>query len=114
VWRYNPRRDTLVQLAHHDQARFGDTTTPATLPFNQDEETSGVIDVSSILGQGTYLFVDQAHFPIDATHPNGFTNPDELVEGGQLMVMHAPGRHEGNGHHDGDQDHDDHGHDDRH
>ena len=117
VWRYNPRRDTLVQLAHHDQARFGDLTTPATLPFNQDEETSGVIDVSSILGQGTYLLVDQAHFAINTTTPNGFKDPDELVEGGQLMVMHVPGRHEGNDHHgkgDHDDDDNDHDHDDRH
>ncbi len=100
--------NTLVQIAHHDQARFGDVTTPATPPFNQDEETSGVIDVSSILGQGTYLLVDQAHYAINATTPNGFTNPDELVEGGQLLVMHVPGRHEGNGHHgNGDRDDDD-------
>ena len=120
MWRYNPRRDTLVQIAHHDQARFGDLTTAATPPYNQDEETSGVIDVSSILGEGMYLTSDQAHFLINATHPNGFTNPDELVEGGQLLLMHVPGRHEGNDHHgrgghDDDDDHDHgHDHDDRH
>jgi hypothetical protein len=95
VWRYNPFTDALVQIAHHDRARFGDVNASATLPFSQDEETSGVIDVSSILGAGSYLLVDQAHYPINTTTPNGFTNPDELVEGGQLLLMHVPSRREG-------------------
>jgi hypothetical protein len=98
VWRYNPFTDALVQIAHHDRARFGDVTAPATAPFNQDEETSGVIDVSSILGAGSYLLVDQAHYPINATTPNGFTNPDELVEGGQLLLMHVPSHRGGDDH----------------
>ena len=51
VWLYDPATDALVQVAKHDPARFGDIGMPATAPFNQDEETSGVIDVSSILGR---------------------------------------------------------------
>ena len=87
---------------------------PATPPFNQDEETSGVIDVSSILGPGSYLLVDQAHYPINSISPNGFTNPDELVEGGQLLLMQVPSRH-GDDHRcraDRDDDHDRGGRDD--
>ena len=76
--------------AKHDPARFGDLSAPATAPFNQDEETSGVIDMSSILGAGVYLTTDQAHFPINAANPRGFSNPDELVEGGQLILMRIP------------------------
>jgi hypothetical protein len=106
VWRYNPFTDHLVQIAHHDRARFGDVTAPATPPFNQDEETSGVIDVSSILGPGSYLLVDQAHYAINATTPNGFTNPNELVEGGQLLLMHVPSRR-GEDHHHCNSDRDD-------
>jgi hypothetical protein len=88
VWHYNPFTDALVQIAHHDPARFGDIKVPATL--TQDEETSGIIDVSSILGPGSYLLVDQSHYPINSTNPNGFTDPDELVEGGQLLLMRVP------------------------
>jgi len=109
VWRYNPFTDALVQIARHDRARFGDVNMPATPPFNQDEETSGIIDVSSILGRGSYLLVDQAHYPINSTSPNGFTNPEELVEGGQLLLMHIPSRHRGDEHRcraDHDDDHD--------
>src|SRR5262245_20055116 len=92
VWDYDPASRALVMIAQHDPARFGDIGIPATAPFNQDEETSGVIDVSAILGSRSYLLVDQAHYLIDATHnpnaPNAnFQNPNELVEGGQLMLI---------------------------
>jgi len=90
VWLYDPSTDVLVKIAHHDTARFGDLAFGATAPFNQDEETSGVLDVSSILGPYTYLVVDQAHYAINTTNPRGFPNPAELVEGGQLMLIHAP------------------------
>src|SRR5262249_34615222 len=90
VWLYEIANDRLVQLAKHDPARFGDISVAATAPFNQDEETSGVIDVSAILGPGTYLLDDQAHYLINASNPNGFANPNELVEGGQLMLIHVP------------------------
>jgi len=87
VWDYDPTSNSLVMVARHDPARFGDVGAAATTPFNNDEETSGVIDVSSILGAGSYLLVDQAHYPINASNPNGFSNPNELVEGGQLMLL---------------------------
>ncbi len=90
VWLYDPKADTLVKVARHDVSRFGDIGIAPTAPFTQDEETSGVIDVSSILGAGNYLLVDQAHYGINATTPNGFSNPDELVEGGQLVRVRLP------------------------
>jgi hypothetical protein len=34
--------------------------------------------------------VDQAHYAINTTTPRGFANPNELVEGGQLLLMHVP------------------------
>ena len=90
VWLYNPATDELTKIAKHDSARFGDIGVPATTPFNQDEETSGVIDMSSILGPGMYLTSDQAHYLINAANPRGFSNPDELVEGGQLLSLRVP------------------------
>src|SRR5262245_9892810 len=87
VWMYEIANDRLVQIAMHDPARFGNVGAPATAPFNQDEESSGVIDVSSILGPGSFLLDVQAHYPINAANPNGFVNPNELVEGGQLLLL---------------------------
>jgi len=87
VWDYDPASNALVMVAKHDPARFGDVGLAASAPFNNDEETSGVIDMSAILGPGTYLLDDQAHYLINAANPNGFSNPNELVEGGQLMLL---------------------------
>jgi hypothetical protein len=77
IWLYDIASDRLTEVAHHDPARF-DPPNPA---LTQDEESSGVIDVSAILGSGWYLLDVQAHYnPGDA----------ELVEGGQLLAMHIP------------------------
>jgi hypothetical protein len=77
VWLYDIASDTMTQVAEHDPNRFAPGA-PAFL--TSDEESSGVIDASSILGEGWYLLDVQAHYPI----------PGELVEGGQLLAMHIP------------------------
>jgi hypothetical protein len=80
VWQYTIATDALVQIAKHDPARFGDIGVPATAPFNQDEETSGIIDMQEILGAGMFLLDDQAHYLI----------PGDAVEGGQLIALFNP------------------------
>jgi Ca2+-binding RTX toxin-like protein len=87
VWQYDIATDSLKLIAKHDPARFGDiivgnpsTIVPATAPFTQDEETSGVIDVQDTFSAGWFLLDDQAHYP----------NTTELVEGGQLMALYNP------------------------
>ena len=80
IWQYTIATDALVQLAKHDPARFGDVGLAATPPFNQDEETSGIIDVQEILGAGMFLLDDQAHYSI----------PGDAVEGGQLLALFNP------------------------
>lgn len=82
IWDYNIATDVLTQIAKHDPARFGDILIPATSPFNQDEETSGVIDVQSLLGPGMYLLDDQAHYLTGI--------PVDVVEGGQLDALYNP------------------------
>lgn len=77
IWRYDIATDQLVEVAHHDPDRFA----PGASAFlTQDEESSGIIDASAILGQGWYLLVQQAHYATDS----------ELVEGGQLLALHIP------------------------
>jgi hypothetical protein len=81
IWRYNIATGSFTMVAKHDPARFGDIGLPATPPFNQDEESSGVIPMDDILGAGWYLLDVQAHYDImDA----------ELVQGGQLLAIHLP------------------------
>jgi hypothetical protein len=116
IWKYYLRNDALVEIAKHDPARFGDrdgsNTTPATAPFNSDEESSGVIEITHLLrknsqdsernrsaqqdedgfdeqikwakrGYRYYLCDTQAHY--SPNDPVG-----ELVEGGQLYLIGVP------------------------
>lgn len=80
IWMYQIATGQLVQLAQHNPALFGGIGVPAIAPFNQDEESSGIIDVSEIFGPGYYLLDVQAHYSI----------PGELVEGGQFLAMYIP------------------------
>ncbi len=82
VLRYDPATDTVTEAARHDVARFGGPGIAATLPFNNDEESSGIIDGTAMLGDAdtnAYLLDIQAHYNI----------PGELVQGGQLLAMYV-------------------------
>jgi len=89
MWEYDPKTDQLTQLLMHDPSRFGNIGVAATSPYNNDEETSGVIDVTSIfvadpqerLWNRYYLTSDQAHYT------TGITTAQ--VEGGQLLLIQA-------------------------
>jgi hypothetical protein len=78
IWRYTIETDTLTLVARHDPERF-----TKDLPnfLTQDEESSGIIDASDILGEGWFLLDVQTPYNI---------GDDELVNGGQLLAMHVP------------------------
>jgi hypothetical protein len=101
IWEFDPTTFTgatntgdLTMIAKHDPARFGDraggVTTPATPPYNNDEESSGIIDISDIMSDSAknkgnpreawYISSDQAHYT------SGITPAQ--VEGGQFFVLH--------------------------
>ncbi|MGC4071014.1 MAG: hypothetical protein QM760_00530 [Nibricoccus sp.] len=94
IWDYNPATGVLKKVLKHDPARFGDRangiTTAATSPFTNDEEGSGIIDITpfitgSALLKGNpreawYLTSDQAHYT------TGITTSQS--EGGQLVGIH--------------------------
>ena len=78
IRRYSIANDTLTEIAKHDPERF----LPGAANFlTIDEESSGIIEVSDILGEGWFLLDVQAHYNI---------GDPELVEGGQLVALHAP------------------------
>ena len=89
VWEYDPKTDRLTQLLMHDSSRFGDLGVSATSPYTFDEESSGVIDVTSFFVADPnerrynqyYLVTDQAHYT------TGITTAQ--VEGGQLLLIQA-------------------------
>jgi hypothetical protein len=92
IWLYQIATRELVQVAEHNHTFF-DPAVPNNPRFiTQDEESSGIIDASHILGRGWFLLDVQAH---------KLNSDTELVEGGQLLALwvdpeigHArPGRH---------------------
>lgn len=80
MWKFNPITGDLVKIARFDPALFGDIGKTGTL--TKDEETSGVIDVTALLGRNDgrvySLFVAQNHAP---------SFDPETIEGGQLLLM---------------------------
>jgi secreted PhoX family phosphatase len=78
IWQYDPAADTLTKIATHDPNTF---LAGGSSFLTQDEESSGIIDVTGILGNAgeqVYLLGVQAHYSL----------PGALVEGGQLLLMH--------------------------
>lgn len=78
---YTVADDSLVPMLVADPARFGTATTPATAPFNKDEEVSGIFDARDSLGLGWFIGNIQCHYAL--------SNP--FVEGGQLYAFYCPG-----------------------
>jgi hypothetical protein len=73
IWAFNPDNGRIGELAIHNPALF---LTPPVRTL--DEESSGIIDVSHIVGPGKYLFDVQSHVS---------AGDAELVEDGQLLAM---------------------------
>jgi hypothetical protein len=78
IWRYTIETDMLELVARHDPERF---TSGIPGVLTQDEESSGIIDASDILGEGWFLLDVQTPYNI---------GDDELVNGGQLLALHVP------------------------
>lgn len=81
TWMFDPVTNTWTQILESDRSRF---ISGGANFLTQDEENSGIIEITSILGKNDgkrYFLADtQAHYGIAG----------ELVEGGQLYVVSMP------------------------
>jgi len=117
IWKYFPARNELMLLAKSDPARYGaregGVITPATAPFTADEESSGIIEVTSLFlaggkdndegkrgdegrrgddrdGKGPRWMKKDKRYYLGVVQAH-YPHPDaELVEGGQLFLMGVP------------------------
>jgi len=83
-WTYDPKTDKITEIARHNPALFGDDGKAPVAPYTIDEESSGIIDVTSIFGDATtkaFLYDTQAHYAFSGP------NAAAVVEGGQLGLM---------------------------
>ena len=79
VWQYDPATNSLTADLH-STIRAASCRAAANF-LTQDEESSGVIDVSHILGNaGENVYLDR--------YPGSLPVAGELVEGGQLQLIH--------------------------
>lgn len=80
IWLYQIETGEFIQVAQHNPKFFDPTMLNNSAFITQDEESSGIIDASDVLGDGWFLVDVQAHL-VNANDP-------ELVEGGQLLAMY--------------------------
>ncbi len=80
IWSYDIATGALTPVAQHDPARFRQGGQSF---LTEDEESSGIVDASQILGDGWVLLDVQAHYK---------QSDPELAEGGQLLAMRIPRR----------------------
>ena len=95
IWDFNPADGSIHQIAQLDPTLFGDgngttQTVPTQTGFSIDKETSGILDVTSLLGTGNgdhvFLTDVQNHF---------VTGNTLTIEGGQLNVLTVAAAHNG-------------------
>jgi 2',3'-cyclic-nucleotide 2'-phosphodiesterase (5'-nucleotidase family) len=83
IWRYNTKTDTLVELAQHDPAQFSGAGA-----ITQDEESSGIVDISAFLsGVSGYDTTRYSYFLIADQIHRAVASPSSQVEMGELSVM---------------------------
>ncbi len=99
IWLYQIKTGEFVQVAQHNPKFFDPTMLNNSAFITQDEESSGIIEASDVLGDGWFLVDVQAHL-VNANDP-------ELVEGGQLLAMYIDPKIGGGGKRDPEDDEDD-------
>jgi hypothetical protein len=87
IWMYDITSEDFIQVAEHNPKFFDATILNNPDFLTQDEESSGLIDASDILGDGCFLLDVQVH---------KVSSDPELVEGGQLLALFVDPRIGGN------------------
>ncbi|MEV6982821.1 alkaline phosphatase PhoX [Sphaerisporangium sp. NPDC051017] len=86
VLAYRIKDGALGVLAQFDPKRFAPNADPASF-LTTDEESSGIIDASDLLGEGTFLLDAQVHTAKGLAAGTGPGTVEEYVENGQLLTL---------------------------
>lgn len=92
IWQYDPQSGQLTDIAQHNPRYFSPT---GDSWITMDEESSGIIDISSITGDNGFLAVTQSHISLHRwfnifnrrLFNLSLSTGKEIVEDGQLMVI---------------------------
>lgn len=80
IWMFNPADGAMVKLAGFDKTLFGDIGTNGAI--TRDEESSGVIDITRILGRK-----DGKAYSLLVAQSHASSGDPKTVQGGQLLLM---------------------------
>jgi hypothetical protein len=86
IWHFDPVSKKLSEIAAHDPARF---TKNGAHFLTEDEESSGIIDVTTLLAQANPRFADGRHYFLLNVQAH-YATTTSLVEGGQLVLLVSP------------------------
>jgi hypothetical protein len=86
TWRVNPKTKTATEILVSDAARFAP---PTPAPFDTDDESSGIIEVTDIVRHAGWADSRRRYFLSDIQAHYSVADP-ELVEGGQLYLIASP------------------------
>jgi hypothetical protein len=85
TWLVNSTTKTSTEILHSDPGRFAP---PVASPFNVDEESSGIIEVTDIVRSARWFEIGRRYFLADLQAH--YAIPGELVEGGQVYLIASP------------------------
>jgi len=114
IWQFEPDNGSFTLLSKFDPALFGDIVGGSFVAgtHTNDEESSGVIDITRLLGRHDgkkyELLVAQDHAKAASLQAIGAMNaeadPVAMFQGGQLLLMSAPLGHDDDGDHEDEHD----------
>lgn len=88
VWALDPTTRKLEMIAEHDAARF---TKGAAGFLTEDEESSGIIEITDLLVRANKRFADGRRYMLASVQAHR-AMPGELVEDGQLVLLASPAK----------------------
>ena len=98
IWRFNPKTKRLSEIAVFDEKLFGKDGKRRYGHITNNEESSGIIDASGVLGRGWFLATVQSHVWLDREEDSyhrlrlglDLKAGKEVVEDGQLIAIYIP------------------------
>ncbi|MGD9843171.1 MAG: alkaline phosphatase PhoX, partial [Steroidobacteraceae bacterium] len=100
TWQIDPDTGAALEILQSDASRF---VTGGGAFLTQDEENSGVIEVTDLVSEAHWAAKDRRYFLADMQAH--YANGPELIEGGQLYLIESDRQRNREDHRDDDRDH---------
>jgi secreted PhoX family phosphatase len=89
IWQFDPKTGKAEKIVKVAPEAFLDKNSPAYL--TQDEENSGIIDITDLVRKATWFDASQRYY-LGALQVHAKSSDTELIEDGQLYLITGPNR----------------------